>query len=321
METSAKRIVLDVETVGPRGDEQIEKLFEENLRASEPPVSVRRGSKDAEALERAEYWDYYQELKKGKGEWLAENWNSGVVLEKRVEVALEAAATDPLLAVPIVIAVAIDDNPVGVTSTEERGTERELIDYIASFLNEHAGPDTVWIGHNSDSFDLPLLVTRWRRLGILPPAWFPEWRYGRIRGATFDTMKESASKTPFVSAQTAAIAHGLDGFKVTMWGDAPMDGSRVAEAHKAGEWALIREYCRADVEATRELARVMTFGWRWLDRRQGAPMQTPVQGEELLAVACGSNDPGERLNGLLDWLVERGLVDATMVAAMRTKAA
>ena len=140
-----------------------------------------------------------------------------------------------------------------------------MVEALRGLLEMHTGPETFWIGHNSDGFDLPVLITRWRRYGILPPKHFPLWRYGRIRGLTFDTMKESASRTPFIRAQTAAIAHGLDGFKVTMWGDTPMDGSRVAEAHRQGEWALIREYCRSDVEATRELAEIMTFGWKTLE--------------------------------------------------------
>lgn len=310
------RIFFDTETVGPR-DAGVLAMLRDNLLDERAPRSI--SEKVEEVLSRAGYLEYYQGLKTGKGEWLAENWST-TLLETRLAIAAEDSAVDTLLARVIVIGLAIDDGPVEIFDCFDRD-ETELLAEVRDKLDGLVTPVAPWwIGHNCRGFDIPLLITRWRRFGILPPRTFPQWtEFGRARGAIFDTMLACGSNKPYVQAQKAAVAHGLAGFKVTMWnhperGTIQMDGSLVGEAFAMGEYQLIREYCAADVEATRELASRMTYGWTMIGGPQIA--DTPSHDGALLSIACQAPSPGERLKLLADYLGSAGVIQPHIASGL-----
>jgi len=310
----ASRICFDIETVGPN-DGSVIAMLRDSLIDSEPPATVARNSGAERVLERAGRLDYYRGLTKGKGEWLEQNWGT-TLLDARLQQAVVDAAVDTLLARSIVICAAVDDDKPVLFTTRNTDECPVLMQFI-DFFNDAAGPDTWIIGHNNRGFDIPVLTTRFRRHKLIPPRHFPRWVNGRIRGNVYDTMQESASNKPYVSAQKAAIAHGLDGFKVTMWGDRIMDGSLVAEAYAAGAWDVLEEYCTSDVLASRELAKVLTYDWQALNEQDGPNRRADwlLRGR-FMEIAMKTACPVTRNKLLAECLVEFGIITQSEVAAL-----
>ncbi len=310
----ANRLFFDIETIGPR-DAAVVAMLRDQLADGDPPATVSRNSGAERVLERAGYLDHYKSLPKGKGEWLEKNWST-TLMDARLDQAVADAAVDTLLAQPIMLCAAIDDEDPVLFSARETEEPLVLANFI-KFFNDVAGPETWIIGHNNRGFDIPVLTTRFRRLKMMPPQNFPRWVNGRIRGNVFDTMLESASNKPFVRAQKAAIAHGLGGFKLTMWGDRVMDGSLVAEAYAAGEWGVLEEYCTSDVLATRELAKVLTYGWHSLNTEGDAKAMSNwrLRGR-FMEIAMRTQDTQVRNKLMAECLVEFGIIGPSEVAAM-----
>ena len=121
---------------------------------------------------------------------------------------------------------------------------------LATRWDEIAGPDTLWIGHNIEGFDLPVLLGAFLRHDIEPPDHFPRFSHGRWYGSIYDTMCHIPNnRAGFVSLDTACKALGLPTAKSHLWKGEPMSGKRVAEAYEAGACELIIEYCAVDVAA------------------------------------------------------------------------
>lgn len=262
-----KRVVFDCETVGPN-DPEILAGIAEGLKDEEPPTQVRRGGEAWDVLEELGASEYYAELKKGKTEYLEEIWPQEATLAARLKIAVRKMALDPLFARVVTIGVAEDDGaPYGLTvAGDDAESERYVLERFAARVNEVAGSETVWIGHNVIGYDIPLLISRMRFHEIDPPAHFPWWARGRMRGGrVFDTMREVATSQPFTSADKASLSLGCGLVKVIEWQGEPMNGKRVADAYEAGELDLIERYCLADVAATRRMAERMTYGWRLMD--------------------------------------------------------
>lgn len=115
------------------------------------------------------------------------------------------------------------------------------------------GGPTCWVGHNIHAFDLRFLWQRAVVQRIRPPRSIPfdakPWGE-RI----FDTMlKWNPEYSKKISLARLSKALGVPSSK----GD--MDGSKVWEAYKAGEYERIGTYCGGDIAAVRSCHRRMIF--------------------------------------------------------------
>lgn len=188
-------------------------------------------------------------------------WDTEKAREERFQEALAKTAVDPMLAEILCVVVAIDDRePVPF---DQCGIyEADLLTDFASLVEQVASEETIWVGHNVEGFDLPVLLNRIRRLKIKPPTHFPAYNAGRFYGRIFDTMKRTPGRTPFISMEAACEVAGVD-LPAVLWRGEPMHGGRVAECYEASEWDALIDYCRQDVLATRELYNALTFGDAW----------------------------------------------------------
>ncbi|MEN6536473.1 MAG: hypothetical protein ABFD89_22650 [Bryobacteraceae bacterium] len=202
---------------------------------------------------------------------IQEAWDTSEERQKRSEEAVSKTAVDPMLAECLVVVVmadvdfdgqhALDDKPVVYDCMTDG--EREMLSVLADDLREHAGPETIWSGHNIAGFDLPVLLNRWLALGITPPMHFPQFMGRYWRGHVYDTMQRIPNnRGGFVSLDDACSMFGMEG-KPTMWKGEPMTGARVGEAYESGEFKLICDYCAKDVEVERELYNRLTCNGTW----------------------------------------------------------
>lgn len=156
-----------------------------------------------------------------------------------------------------VIGLAFDDEPpISIYSPSwlqnETAILAELCMMIDDRLAEHPNQRPTFIGHNLIEFDLRFLFQRSVVLGIKPSRHIPfsarPWDDG-----VFDTMMRWDGKN----------RTGLD--KITkalgLGGKGDIDGSMVWDYVRDGRIAEVAEYCRHDVELTRDLYRRMTFSY------------------------------------------------------------
>ena len=116
---------------------------------------------------------------------------------------------------------------------------------------QSAGAGSLIIGHNHVWFDLPFILKRAIVHGVTPPPFFPRnprWNTSDV----YDTMIGWAGRD-FVSMNTLCKILGIEGK-----GD--IDGSMVWPMVQAGKVAEVAEYCKGDVERTREIFKRLTFG-------------------------------------------------------------
>lgn len=105
------------------------------------------------------------------------------------------------------------------------------------------------VGHYVAGFDLRFMWQRCMVLGIRVPAWFPKdpkpWADN-----VFDTMTAWAGAKDTISMDNLCAALGIEGK-----GD--IDGSMIGKMFADGRHAEIAEYCRGDVERTRQIHKKM----------------------------------------------------------------
>jgi len=139
-------------------------------------------------------------------------------------------------------------------STEECGDEKEVLASFFSYLTDVRSIEDrpVFIGHNHIAFDLPFIWKRAIILGVKPPIWFP--RNPRAwDDHVFDTMLEWAGFGNRISMDALCNALGIPGKPDGI------DGSQVWDYVRDGKIADVAEYCKGDVERTREIYRRLTF--------------------------------------------------------------
>jgi predicted PolB exonuclease-like 3'-5' exonuclease len=230
----ARTIVLDIETYRTTQPAAIERIRLEAAE-KEPPKTA---SKDVKI-------------------W----WDTEKAREERFQEALSKTAVDPMLAEILCIVVAIDDD-APLTFSQAKMNESQMLHDFASVLELEASEESIWIGHNIEGFDLPVILNRFRRLRVKPPTAFPAYDGGRFHGRVYDTMKRTPGRTPFISMEAACEVAGIV-LPQVMWRGEPMHGGRVADCFEAGEWRVMLEYCRQDVITTRELYHALTFKDTW----------------------------------------------------------
>lgn len=129
------------------------------------------------------------------------------------------------------------------------GSEQEM---LTKFW-EIAKDATIFVGHNVMDFDLRFIYKRSIINNVKPSR---NLSFARYRSEPiFDTMKEWEKwGAQGVSLHRLSLALGLASPK-----EKGIDGSKVYDYFIAGKGDEIAEYCKRDVDATREVYKKMTF--------------------------------------------------------------
>jgi len=143
------------------------------------------------------------------------------------------------------IGYAIDDQSVNCLS----GDEKKILEDFWQI----AKSAELFIGHNVMEFDLRFIYKRSIIHRIKPTQ---ELSFARYRNfPIFDTMKEWEKwGSTGASLHRLALALGIQSPK-----NGGIDGSKVYDFFLAGETEKIIEYCKRDVETTREIYKRITF--------------------------------------------------------------
>jgi hypothetical protein len=204
-------------------------------------------------------------------------WGTMDARQGRIKEALSKTSTDVTLAEPICVCAHDGDKLLGFLTSDPFispvplpfrnfmwHTEREMLQNLRDCLDEWTSPETVWVGHNIEGFDLAVLLNRWRRYSITPPAEFPVFRHGRWRGRVYDTMQHiPCGGAGFVSLDDACAMYQVP-MRETEWRGKVVDGSLVGEIYESGDILTILEYCGlGDVVSERLLYLTLTGGGMW----------------------------------------------------------
>ena len=188
--------------------------------------------------------------------WMDEN--APTVFDKE----LRKTALDGLYGEIISIAWAIDDNPVDVIY---RGKESDKeADVLTGFLDAityandaygNRGVISKWIGHYICGFDLRFLWQRCVINGIKPEVKIP-YDAKPWDSSVFDT------KIAWTGANQYSGAGTLDALALVMLGEGKgeINGANVYDYWLRGEYKMIADYNKKDVEMCRNLYKKMTFG-------------------------------------------------------------
>jgi hypothetical protein len=218
-------IFIDIETIpGQRPD------LRDEIRASiRPPASYKKPE--------------------SVSEWMREN------AEAEAEKKWRDTALDGGTGEVLAIGIAIDDDPATVFMRQLGEPEWTVLTTALVFAAEACAARVLastFVGHNVP-WDLRFLFQRCVVNGIRPP--LPLRQDARPGGDfLFDTMTAWAGWGNRISLHNLCGALGIPSPKQD--GE---DGSMVWDMVQRGEYDRIREYCRRDVEATREVWRRLTF--------------------------------------------------------------
>jgi len=155
---------------------------------------------------------------------------------------LHGTSLDPNFGRILCIGYAVDDQPVDVISGD---SEREILEQFWKIAN---GANLL-IGHNAVSFDVPFLWKRSVLNGMQPSIDLnDETKIG-------DTMLLWDYRMPrkHTSLDLLAKLLGIPSSKDKM------DGSEVYDYYRAGKLDDIYEYCKKDVDVTRQVYEKLTF--------------------------------------------------------------
>ena len=143
------------------------------------------------------------------------------------------------------IGVALNDMPATVFSGEEDAVLTAFYAFVSGLDN------TMFIGHNIHKFDLPFIRHRSIINRIKPTCAMPD---GRFNGQdAFCTMQSWAGYGNFIGLDRLCGVLGIDSPKDGI------DGSKVWAYVQAGREQEVYDYCKRDVEATREVYKRITF--------------------------------------------------------------
>lgn len=231
----AKRIYIDLETYRTRNQAVVAKITNEQR---------------------------YRVPSHNKSKELKSIWNTPEGIQARVNEELAKTSVDPLFAEILCIAFALDgDAPEVITCMPEH--EIEGLALFAEWVEENVSPETVWIGHNLQNFDLPILLNRYRALEMTPPDQFPSFKGRYWDGRVFDTMLRTpcANGLGMVRLEDVCLAYGISTPKgrVCLEDGTPLEGSTVGLAYERKEYDAIMAYARLDITATRDLYMAQTF--------------------------------------------------------------
>lgn len=141
------------------------------------------------------------------------------------------------------ISYAFNDEPIKTLF----GDEKKMLE---DFWNIAERVD-LFIGHNILQFDLMFIRQRSIILGVRPTRILDLKKY--YSKDVYDIMHEWNNWNGTISMDELAHAFGIPSSK------SKMDGSQVTQYHEDGKDKEIYEYCRADVEVTRQIYKKMNF--------------------------------------------------------------
>lgn len=176
--------------------------------------------------------------------------------EKKPEAVKDAIAKtsfDGALGEICCIGVAVEDEDPITFDRSGVLSENGVIIAALSHINGNQPRTVTIVGHNVVNFDIRFLWKRAIILGIKMPGWFPRdpkpWDI-----SVFDTMVAFAGVRDTIGLDRLCHALGIPGK-----GD--MDGSKVAGLWERGEYQIIADYCRDDVERVRAVHKRMQLAF------------------------------------------------------------
>lgn len=240
---AARTVVLDIETYRTRNQKVIDEI-EAEVTNQEPGNKPRNIPKDE--------WEAKKQM-----------WHTDEGRELRLKKALDKTAVDVLKAEILVIVAMEDGEEPEVFEAMASQGEREALKEFTDWADDRIARATTWVGHNISSFDLSVLLNRFRALRVNPTYNFPEWTGRYWKGRVFDTMKMVPNNDGLglVSVENVCMAYGVKSPKGIhkLPDGTPLEGAMVGKAFEAGCFDLIMKYCADDVVAERELYRVLTY--------------------------------------------------------------
>lgn len=154
------------------------------------------------------------------------------------------------------IAWAIDDLRIEAITRDSEMSEASILTHFFTAIENQAKngeghfQDITWIGHNVIDFDLRFLKQRALVNNTRSPFIIPaDARHGK---SVFDTMKEWAGWKGYVKLDELCEVFGFEGK-----GD--IDGSMVGELWATGQYDVIHDYNKHDIEMTRNVYKRMIY--------------------------------------------------------------
>lgn len=176
--------------------------------------------------------------------------------EAQVQAAIDKTGLDGSMGQIVCVAWATDHGDTHALAVNDLSARSEaaLLDVLWDDLTElhkTSGRRPVLIGHNHVSFDIPFLWMRSIVHQLKPPFWFPRnpkpWAE-----SVADTMLLWAGDRGRISMDRLCRVLGMPG-------KGGFGGADVWPAVKEGRLAEVVQYCREDVERTREIHKRLTF--------------------------------------------------------------
>lgn len=159
---------------------------------------------------------------------------------------LAATSFDGAFGQIICIGYGLDDKPVEVL----QGEEKQILKDFWGIAKDAQ----LFIGFNNMDFDLRFICQRSTVQGVMPTK---NLSFARYRSdPIYDIMWEwrKWAREPSVSLDTLAKALGIPSSK-----DGGLEGKNVWQAYKDGRIKDICDYCKRDVEVTRQIYNKMVF--------------------------------------------------------------
>jgi DNA polymerase elongation subunit (family B) len=222
-----KKLFLDIETIGTSRPDVIDYI----ATSVKPPATYKKPESIAE--------------------WYREQGPAAIAE------AVAKTGLDGAFGQVVCIGYQLDDmeSPFVLRSLNERSLLEQFFKTVTECIDQKDVMTTSVIGHNIAGFDLRFLMQRYMVNGIRPPfvikraAEAKPWESDKV----YDTMIQFAGVGNRISLDKLCLALNVPSPK----GD--MDGSMVGQAVKDGRLEEVAEYCKRDVEATKEVFERMTF--------------------------------------------------------------
>jgi len=147
------------------------------------------------------------------------------------------------------IGYAVDDEPTQVLYCD--GNEKKMLEEFWDIARDA----TLFIGHNIIDFDMRFIFQRSVMNGVVPSWNDRDLSFARYRSyPMFDTMREWTKwSMNNIGLEALALAMGIPSPKDGI------DGSQVYKFYQDGKVKEICEYCKRDVETTREVYKRIAF--------------------------------------------------------------
>lgn len=249
------KLFLDIETVPAQRPDVLAEITEAKQAELTAALSAVRPPSNYGADAAAKWWN---EKGNAQQEALRASFDSDV------DDAYRKTGLDGAFGQICVIGYALDDTAPDAMVVDglDAVAERELLEHFGCLLTDVIEPSdsftTQVIGHNVTGFDLRFLAQRSIVHGVRPhlvisrAAQAKPWEQEKV----FDTMVQWGGSGAKPGGSLDRICKALS-IPTPKGGD--ITGATVWDAVKAGRLAEVVEYCKRDVEATRQVYRRMTF--------------------------------------------------------------